>query len=1581
MAEYQGSPDLVCRYFATRTGFFNSKRQVVLTKSRVFVYDENDALKDNHALADIKSIINVSKGPKGVVSNEFTLVWDNNVRETYIMEGKNIFLSLFIREWTESLLGGDWTSKRQTIAAAASSSASSLHLNQAANPNQPITHTITAPYLSVFYKATQLYASGESCEWRIAVGASFIIKQDKEQMKVVAFKWIHDISKVIKFTKGQQLGVQFQFKDGSFNRYVFPGDDRSLIFYDLRQALAGTHGVEIPVEEKTWFELTADDYHSENYGPTVYKTIISKVSGKVDRIVPRSLTVTNTHLVLKNEIETFTYWGRPLESLRSLRCCRDNFILEFSSGKTCSYISPNREMILATLTAVKESAGKPISVFFNERAPGWKVGPLGTDFDKATKEVFFKRIHTLSDKTPEADMTFLLNEFNHNILLGETQFKDKKLLFNLFALLKMKAVQRDVLDITALLHALHRIFYFPGSVEQIPKIPFCIPTLMVLIQNPDPRIAATTAVLIKTCIIKGVSKNERSEINNKTIIFTDENVAAMLAMLMRSTSTDPEKNSLFTAALTGILESLLASNSHSTPRSLGKRLVSKFVDFTEIFFSLARYPCVPITKNASALLYIIMKHADDTLFRQIQAFARSTQGLIWQISLAIDSCLPDQQKISRSLVEYMVDGDPESLKLLTRMFPQDLLKVLVPTAGEGSSSIFSMLSHYSGDKMAEQFSKFASATTHQLQKLHVVTSVVDNTPTVTYSRKLFVLSERWNNFFNNVMKDYETEELIWNELTRRELVFWIEEELLTFEMEKKLHPTLKYTWNYEEFTVNYNCIANELKIGDYYISIILRKIPDVKINNPGDFVEKLFYRLLMETVAENRIQYLRVMTWVMGEYCESIEPLKYLSNVIYLLHTFTHRGIIGHMLNFLNEAFENTANVLSFVELGGSIEIIKQLQTLHTPAQEGKMHPHRVGVTALRILVKISSIQRKHTDAKGLIISPVPRLKRQLSMPQNLPFLVQVLLVDMKAPVGKQLIELTVTLLEYLIEFNDLVVSLLYKTGLFFFLMRNFEAAPLPIAKLLAKIHTKQAVCPSQSILRTFLPGTMVRVLQLEGPEAFVAKFNADIETPDFTWTPALKQFMYNKIDEHLGDIRERIQNNAGKKNLFEYSPMDHVVFPNIPDEEVPWEEEEKKQYQEAKQIEEERREEIRRREEERKKREEQLKGPSAPETPISPTNSEDSKQARPELGEEQQKRLEEMRRGDEEEKMRIIEEQKMDAQRRREQIEREYERKLKEQLEEEKKRLEVDAVRIREEEAKRLREQLERQIRDEVVAEQQQLRQSQAQLNVTPPFQQSPNMTEKSEFARKLIFSQDDEEGDVHRPFADEGDLSPRRDRSMAHDTGEKKVVRVAFTDQQRREMEEFEHQRREEARLAEEESERKAREDEERLRIQEEIRRQATDLDAPTLRVSSTDAFNVETSFNTTPRSRSDSVEGSVNENTRNIPSFEDFMTHPPGFDQEVASDVVNINIQREPSFNSDSPDMPRIQARTSMSAEASEAKIWNEAELRVRAEAERRVKEEAERKLREAAEARIREELEKRTAQSQQGSGIWGVFNSKK
>jgi DnaJ homolog subfamily C member 13 len=63
--------------------------------------------------------------------------------------------------------------------------------------------------------------------------------------------------------------------------------------------------------------------------------------------------------------------------------------------------------------------------------------------------------------------------------------------------------------------------------------------------------------------------------------------------------------------------------------------------------------------------------------------------------------------------------------------------------------------------------------------------------------------------------------LIWNHKTSDELNISLGNELRQFKNDRELAANLVVAWNYEEYEVQYNCLADEFKIGDYYIQLIL----------------------------------------------------------------------------------------------------------------------------------------------------------------------------------------------------------------------------------------------------------------------------------------------------------------------------------------------------------------------------------------------------------------------------------------------------------------------------------------------------------------------------------------------------------------------------------------------------------------------------------------------------------------------------------------------------------------------------------------------------------------------------------------
>lgn len=101
-------------------------------------------------------------------------------------------------------------------------------------------------------------------------------------------------------------------------------------------------------------------------------------------------------------------------------------------------------------------------------------------------------------------------------------------------------------------------------------------------------------------------------------------------------------------------------------------------------------------------------------------------------------------------------------------------------------------------------------------------------------------------FFYQFARDHNIPNLIWNHKTREELRVSLENELRQFQTDKELSGSTLVAWNYEEFEVQYQCLADEIKIGDYYIRLILEQDdwPENLVTNPIELFNALYRRVL-----------------------------------------------------------------------------------------------------------------------------------------------------------------------------------------------------------------------------------------------------------------------------------------------------------------------------------------------------------------------------------------------------------------------------------------------------------------------------------------------------------------------------------------------------------------------------------------------------------------------------------------------------------------------------------------------------------------------------------------------------------------
>lgn len=88
-------------------------------------------------------------------------------------------------------------------------------------------------------------------------------------------------------------------------------------------------------------------------------------------------------------------------------------------------------------------------------------------------------------------------------------------------------------------------------------------------------------------------------------------------------------------------------------------------------------------------------------------------------------------------------------------------------------------------------------------------------------------SENWDLFYYKFNLDHALPNLIWNFKCREELREAIENEIRAFNVDKDLGQGFFISWNYIEFEVPYACLNEEIKIGEYYLRLLLESGSDI----------------------------------------------------------------------------------------------------------------------------------------------------------------------------------------------------------------------------------------------------------------------------------------------------------------------------------------------------------------------------------------------------------------------------------------------------------------------------------------------------------------------------------------------------------------------------------------------------------------------------------------------------------------------------------------------------------------------------------------------------------------------------------
>ena len=95
--------------------------------------------------------------------------------------------------------------------------------------------------------------------------------------------------------------------------------------------------------------------------------------------------------------------------------------------------------------------------------------------------------------------------------------------------------------------------------------------------------------------------------------------------------------------------------------------------------------------------------------------------------------------------------------------------------------------------------------------------------------------------------------------TREEVRETLDNELRAFSTDLEISAAENIAWNHREFQVRYICLAEEIKIGDYFLRVLLEESEEkLCFQRPYDFFNDLYHRFLTSQRSDMRCICLQV---------------------------------------------------------------------------------------------------------------------------------------------------------------------------------------------------------------------------------------------------------------------------------------------------------------------------------------------------------------------------------------------------------------------------------------------------------------------------------------------------------------------------------------------------------------------------------------------------------------------------------------------------------------------------------------------------------------------------------------------------
>ncbi|KAM8967651.1 dnaJ homolog subfamily C member 13 isoform 1-T1 [Pelodytes ibericus] len=772
---------------------------------------------------------------------------------------------------------------------------------------------------------------------------------------------------------------------GGFSRlHLFATEQRDEIIKSAIEHAGNFIGISLrtrkePVEFENYVNLRLGKYSNDESITSLAEFIVQKITPRHSEPVKRLLALTETCLVERDPATYNIVTLKPLGEIFALVYDPESpqlFTIEFIKGQIRKYSSTERDSLLASLLdGVRASGNRDICVKMTPTQRGQRWGLMSVPVDEEVESLHLRFLTT----PPNGIFADAVFRFNSNIsysgvLHAVTQdglfSENKEKLIN-NAITSLLSQEGDVAasnaELESQFQAVRRLVASKAgflAFTQLPKFRerLGIKVVKALKRNND---GVTHSAIDMLCALMCPMHDDydlRQEQLNKASLLSSKKFLENLLEKFNSHVNYGTGALVISSLLDFLTFSLCAPYSETTEGQQFDMLLEMVASNGRTLFKLFQHPSMAIVKGAGLVMKAIIEEADKEIATKMQELALSEGALPRHLhtamfTISIDQRMLTNRQLSRHLVGLWTADNLTSLNLLKRILPSGLLAYLdspdpVPEKDVDRMHIRDNLKIASDQygkfnkvpewqriagKAAKEVEKFAKEKVdivllHWRDRMGIAQKEnVAQKPVILRKRRQRIkIESNWELFYYRFHQDHARSNLIWNFKTREELRDSLENEMRAFNVDRELGSSTVISWNHNEFEVKYECLAEEIKIGDYYLRLLLEEDENEEtgaIKQSYAFFNELYHRFLLTPKVNMKCLCLQALAIVYGRCHEEIGEFGDARYIVGMLERCTDRLERDRLLLFLNRLILNKKNVKEIMDSNG-IRILVDLLTL-----------------------------------------------------------------------------------------------------------------------------------------------------------------------------------------------------------------------------------------------------------------------------------------------------------------------------------------------------------------------------------------------------------------------------------------------------------------------------------------------------------------------------------------------------------------------------------------------------------------------------------------------------------------------------